>query len=330
MLQISPTITVVAAMAIIILGIIFCFRGYRNYKLIMVITGLGFGGYFAALLTQHPIGAVAGAILLAVLSASVLYFGIFMLGVLGGASLFALLTVGGSLPVALLIVLITVGGVAAIYFHKQAIVFATSLAGGLGMTTAVNEMLQLSNNQTIAPVALIMMALLFASSGALFQLGIMQQYLNMEYLEPADPLPAASVTAQPLPVRGSGASASPFQSRIVSPPALSQMPFKLVQINGNNAGKIYTISARNVSDGVQKAILGRTNPGIPVEVSVEEPSVSRCHAELMYDGKVLQIRHLSKSNPSFLNNHPIGTGESKYLKVNDVITLADIKIKLTI
>jgi hypothetical protein len=110
----------------------------------------------------------------------------------------------------------------------------------------------------------------------------------------------------------------------------NQMPFKLEQINGSHAGNTWFISARPDVSGKKKALLGRSTPGAPVEVSFNEPSISRIHAELIYDGEMLEFRHLSQSNPSFVNNETVGYGSSKFLKINDIITLANIQFRLTV
>lgn len=119
---------------------------------------------------------------------------------------------------------------------------------------------------------------------------------------------------QPLPVQNSG----------------NQMPFKLVQINGSHAGHTYVIPAFPDASGIKRATLGRSTPGAPVEVSFNEPFISRKHAELVFNGEILEFRNLSQSNPSFVNTETVGYGSSKFLKINDIITLADIQFRLTL
>ncbi len=109
-----------------------------------------------------------------------------------------------------------------------------------------------------------------------------------------------------------------------------QMPFKLVQINGSYPGRVYHIPAITDTDGIQRALLGRNAPDHVVEVSIEEPMVSRKHAGLVFDGESLYVEHLSQSNPSFVNDKLLSTGEKRYLKLDDVIRLADIYLRLAV
>jgi pSer/pThr/pTyr-binding forkhead associated (FHA) protein len=108
------------------------------------------------------------------------------------------------------------------------------------------------------------------------------------------------------------------------------MPFKLFQINGSQSGSTYFIPVRKDERGTIKAILGRSTPGAPVEVSFNEHTISRMHAELIYNGEILEFWHLSQNNNSYVNNEHIGAGKIKYLKINDVITLANIQFKLIV
>jgi hypothetical protein len=108
------------------------------------------------------------------------------------------------------------------------------------------------------------------------------------------------------------------------------MPFKLVQMNGNHAGNAYIIPAHTDNFGTYRAILGRSTPGAPVEVSFNEPHISRKHAELIFNGETLEFRHLSQSNPSIVNSETIEYGRSVFLKINDIILLANIQFRLTV
>ena len=108
------------------------------------------------------------------------------------------------------------------------------------------------------------------------------------------------------------------------------MPFKLLQINGTCPGREYYVPAVMDGDGIQRAILGRASPGVSVDVSVEEPMVSRQHAALVFDGETLYIQHLSRNNPTFANGQPLSDGERRFLRFNDIITLADIELRLTV
>lgn len=113
------------------------------------------------------------------------------------------------------------------------------------------------------------------------------------------------------------------------PGRINKLPFVLIQLNGQHSGKNHIIPARNEGEYF-KATLGRATAETPVEVSITEPTVSRKHAELQYNGETLLIRHLSQMNQILLNGKMIPLGESAYLKVKDVITLADIQLKLEI
>ncbi len=120
----------------------------------------------------------------------------------------------------------------------------------------------------------------------------------------------------------------------MQPPPLpfnsEQMPFRLMQLNGTYPGREYRISASMDDDGIQRSVLGRASPGVPVDVSIEEPTVSRQHAALVFDGETLSVEHLSGSNPTMVNDEILSKGENRYLKINDMITLANIQLQITI
>lgn len=114
------------------------------------------------------------------------------------------------------------------------------------------------------------------------------------------------------------------------PSSNKDLPFKLFQLNGKHSGREYHIPAVNDGEGMKRLILGRTVPGVSVDVDLEEPTISRKHAALLFDGETLRIEHLSGSNPTMINDEALLQGEIRYLKINDTITLANIKLRIII
>jgi pSer/pThr/pTyr-binding forkhead associated (FHA) protein len=111
---------------------------------------------------------------------------------------------------------------------------------------------------------------------------------------------------------------------------MHQLPLKLKQINGSYPGRIYSIQGRITPEGTTRIIIGRSVSGHDAGVSINEPVVSRKHAELIFDGETLAIRHLSEKNPTYVNKEPLNPGDTKFLKINDMITLADIQFELLV
>ena len=131
----------------VIIGLIYCFLGYRIFKFILGLTGFLIGGALvggvAYAISQQEVtgilmGVVGGALGAALLVA--LYFvGVFLLGaVLGGGLGFLLAALaGGSPEPAILIILAIIGGVVALFVQKFMIIVTTAFSGAFNVVIGV-------------------------------------------------------------------------------------------------------------------------------------------------------------------------------------------------
>jgi len=88
----------------------------------------------------------------------------------------------------------------------------------------------------------------------------------------------------------------------------------LRQMNGTFIGRKYPINQGST-------LVGR-DPGL--DVTINEDSVSRRHAELVYDGTSLQIMDLGSTNGTFINDVPV---KNKTASHGDVIRFGNIMFK---
>jgi hypothetical protein len=136
------------ALASIGLGALYCFFGYRIFRILLGILGFIsgaslaawivfdiFGGEQAVLILAGLVGGIIGAVLMVAL-----YFvGIFLLGAWLGSLLGVLLTGGGESLVGTVIILTlaVMGGIVAVFFQKLMIILSTSLSGSWIMVSGV-------------------------------------------------------------------------------------------------------------------------------------------------------------------------------------------------
>lgn len=130
---------VVGSLLTLVIGILFCFFGYRLIKVILGIAGfvLGFGlvGGLVLRFTGSALAAIlsglAGGILFAVLAVLLYFVGVFILGAYLGAVLGALLAtvLGIFTPLWVFIVLAAAGGILAVIFQRFMVILATSFIG---------------------------------------------------------------------------------------------------------------------------------------------------------------------------------------------------------
>jgi len=128
------------ALASISLGALYCFFGYRIFKILLGILGFISGASLAAwiafdifgreqavLIVAGLVGGIIGAVLMVVL-----YFvGIFLLGAWLGSLLGVLLTGGGEslVETVIILTLAVMGGIVAVFFQKLMVIISTSLSG---------------------------------------------------------------------------------------------------------------------------------------------------------------------------------------------------------
>jgi len=136
------------ALASIGLGVVYCFFGYRIFRIILGILGFIGGASVAAavafdifgreqvvLIVAGLVGGIIGAVLMVVLY----FIGIFLLGAWLGSLLGVLLTSGGESTVATVIILVlaVIGGIVALMLQKLMIILSTALSGAWAIVSGV-------------------------------------------------------------------------------------------------------------------------------------------------------------------------------------------------
>ena len=130
------------------LGVVYCFFGYRIFRIILGILGFIGGASVAAavafdifgreqvvLIVAGLVGGIIGAVLMVVLY----FIGIFLLGAWLGSLLGVLLTSGGESTVATVIILVlaVIGGIVALMLQKLMIILSTALSGAWAIVSGV-------------------------------------------------------------------------------------------------------------------------------------------------------------------------------------------------
>jgi hypothetical protein len=136
------------ALASIGLGVVYCFFGYRIFRILLGILGFILGAQVAIEMAFHLFGrgqvvailaGLVGGIIGAVLMAILYFVGIFLLGVWLGSLLGILLTGGGGsiLETVIILVLAVIGGIAAVVLQRLMIILSTSLSGSWGIVSGI-------------------------------------------------------------------------------------------------------------------------------------------------------------------------------------------------
>lgn len=136
------------ALASIGLGVVYCFFGYRVFKIILGILGFILGASAAVAIAFNLFGrgqvvailaGLVGGIVGAVLMVVLYFVGIFLLGAWLGSLLGVLLTGGGGRPIetAVILVLAVIGGVVAVMLQKFMIILSTALSGAWAIVSGI-------------------------------------------------------------------------------------------------------------------------------------------------------------------------------------------------
>ncbi len=137
------------ALASVGLGVVYCFFGYRIFKIILGILGFILGASVAAEIALGMFGrgqqiivilaGLMGGVIGAVLMVALYFVGVFLLGAWLGSLLGVLLTGGGrgTLETIIVLVLAVAGGVIALVLQKWMIIISTSLSGAWGIVSGV-------------------------------------------------------------------------------------------------------------------------------------------------------------------------------------------------
>lgn len=151
--QLSPPQYVwdISCVVQIVTGLLFCFVGYRIFKLVLGIVGFAAGAILGTLagfaLGGKPVwaivGGIAGGIGGAVLLVLLWFVGIFLLGAGLAVMLIGLplQAVGVGVPRIALLVIGIVGGIVALFLQKLIIVISTAFGGSMNLVTGVTYLL---------------------------------------------------------------------------------------------------------------------------------------------------------------------------------------------
>jgi len=134
------------ALASIGLGVVYCFFGYRIFRILLGILGFILGASMAVAIAFDIFGreqvvvilaGLVGGIIGAVLMVVLYFVGIFLLGAWLGSLLGVLLTGGGGSTVETVIILVlaVIGGIVAILLQKLMIIISTALSGSWGIVS---------------------------------------------------------------------------------------------------------------------------------------------------------------------------------------------------
>jgi MFS family permease len=133
----------------VILGLFYCYLGYKIFKIILGILGFAVGAALGGALAYSSSGGDGGSVLIAALLAGALgaalfvalYFvGTFLLGAGLGGLLGAVLSQAsgsGSPSVELILILAVIGGILAIILQKFVIIVSTALVGSWAIVTGI-------------------------------------------------------------------------------------------------------------------------------------------------------------------------------------------------
>jgi hypothetical protein len=141
------------ALASIGLGVVYCFFGYRIFKVILGILGFILGASIAARIVLDMFGGervltilagLVGGIMGAVLMVVLYFIGIFLLGAWLGSLLGILLIGGGgsTIETILILVLAVIGGIVAVMLQKLMIIISTALSGSWGIVSGIFHFLE--------------------------------------------------------------------------------------------------------------------------------------------------------------------------------------------
>ena len=138
------------ALASIGLGVVYCFFGYRIFKIVLGILGFVLGASAGAAIALNLFGreqvlvilaGLVGGVIGAVLMVVLYFIGIFLLGAWLGSLLGVLLTGGSESLIATVIILVlaVIGGIVAVVLQQLMIIISTSLSGAWGIVSGISH-----------------------------------------------------------------------------------------------------------------------------------------------------------------------------------------------
>jgi hypothetical protein len=161
----SGPLVIASAVIAVLIGILFCFFGYRLFKIVLGIAGFIWGALLVASvvfgLTHSTLAAVlaglAGGIVFALLAVFLYYVGVFILGTFFGAAIgiFVLAIVGVMTPVWVILILAVLGGVLAVIFQRFMIILSTAFVGAWAVVFGVFHLIPKTEGVAYTYIALV-------------------------------------------------------------------------------------------------------------------------------------------------------------------------------
>ena len=140
------------ALASVALGALYCFFGYRIFRVLLGILGFILGAAAVAVVAWDIFGrdqqvivilaGLVGGIIGAVLMVMLYFVGVFLLGAWLGSLLGVLLTGGGgsTVEIVIIVTLAVIGGIMAVIFQKLMIIVSTALSGSWVIVSGVSQL----------------------------------------------------------------------------------------------------------------------------------------------------------------------------------------------
>jgi len=138
----------ILAFVLIIIGLVYCFFGYRIFKIILAIFGFAIGAPLSASIAYGASGgeeiiviiaAIIGGIVCAGLMVFLYFIGVFLLGAGIGCLLGIIFAQAVSFypPPVFLLIIAVIGGILTLVFQKLMIIITTSFGGSWSIVTGI-------------------------------------------------------------------------------------------------------------------------------------------------------------------------------------------------
>ena len=153
----------------IIIGLLNCFKGYKLFKILIMLYGLILGFTVGTILTESTIAGFGIGVLTGALTYGLYYFGVFFIGALAGLFLYIyyIMEFLESMPLAFLLAI--GGGILALVYQKLMITFSTSVTGAFSIIQGTRLLIYaLFFKAILPPVFVIGLIAIFLSAVGFF------------------------------------------------------------------------------------------------------------------------------------------------------------------
>lgn len=336
----------------IFIGLLYCFWGYKLFKVVLAIMGFFLGAFIGVLvvLTANAnytgflfviMGGIAGALLLY----NIYRLGVFILGASLGVVIgfFISLMITQQVEPIVLLILAIAGGVTALFLEKFIIIFATAFNGAYLIVTSSfylfasrGDIISMIRDSLYAENTLLLLffVLILGIMGMLYQYG----FLHAGSIKNIGNLPDNIKSTVLNDLRKSDAAEAkpntykPKEIQDVTKnkkETFLEFPIKLQRFE---TGDIYDLVGI-LNDECWKATLGReTIKGLAarahLKVPNDEKTVSRKQAEFYLCNNKVYLKNLTDTNKSVVNERELDVGEKMPLNIDDEIKFGYLEFKI--